>query len=57
MFLLLLCYAVVIWSHLLGDLQWWETPYPGVDPLSVVQLLENGQRLNKPANSACPDEM
>lgn len=32
-------------------------PYPGLDPLSVIELLETGQRLPKPVNAACSDEM
>ena len=33
------------------------SPYPGVDPLGIVELLESGRRLNRPTNVACPDEM
>ena len=32
-------------------------PYPGVDPFSLVKFLEAGQRLEKPSNTACTDEM
>ena len=32
-------------------------PYGGVDPLTMVQLLESGRRLNKPSNAACSEEM
>ena len=46
-------FGVTCWEIFSGG----KTPYPGVDPLSLVQLLENGRRLDKPANSACPDEM
>ena len=46
-------FGVTCWEIFSGG----KTPYPGVDPLSLVQLLENGQRLDKPSNSACPDEM
>ena len=34
-----------------------KTPYPGVDPLLLSQMLDTEQRLNKPLNAACPDEM
>ena len=32
-------------------------PYGGVDPLTMVQLLESGKRLNKPSNTACSEEV
>ena len=32
-------------------------PYGGVDPLTMIQLLESGKRLNKPSNTACSEEM
>ena len=32
-------------------------PYAGVDPLSLVNLLETGQRMPKPVNIACPPEL
>ena len=57
----MLCFHRVIqWSF---GITCWEifsggkTPYPGVDPLSLVQLLENGRRLEKPLNAACSDTM
>jgi len=31
--------------------------FSAMDPLSLAQLLENGQRLDKPLNSACSDTM
>ena len=34
-----------------------QTPYPAVDPMSLVQLLRNGRRLNAPKNTACSPEM
>ena len=34
-----------------------KTPYPGVDPLSLIGMLENGHRMEKPRNAACSDEM
>ncbi|CAI8015841.1 Tyrosine-protein kinase transforming protein SEA [Geodia barretti] len=32
-------------------------PYPGVDPFSLLRHLERGERLVKPANVACSEEM
>lgn len=32
-------------------------PYPEVDPMSLVKLLETGARMDKPYNAACPDSM
>ena len=55
---LLLCYMQ--WSY---GITCWEifsggrSPYPGVDPLSLAQLLQNGRRLDKPLNAACSDSM
>ena len=46
-------FGVTCWEIFSGG----KNPYPGVNPLSLVQLLDNGQRLSKPANSACPEEM
>ena len=46
-------FGVTCWEIFSGG----KTPYPGVDPLSLVQLLENGRRLEKPLNAACSDTM
>ncbi len=32
-------------------------PYPAVDPLSLIQLLGEGRRLERPTTSACAAEM
>ena len=32
-------------------------PYPGVDPVSLSGFLESGNRLNKPNNAACSEDM
>ena len=52
-----------------SDVQWsfgvtcWEvfslgkTPYPGVHPFSLIRHLERGERLEKPLNAACSQEM
>ena len=34
-----------------------KSPYPGTNPASLVQNLEAGERMPKPYNSACSDEM
>ena len=34
-----------------------KAPYPGTDPLTLMQYLETGQRMSKPYNTACTDEM
>ena len=45
-------YGVTVWEVFSGG----KSPYPGVDPLSLVEILESGRRLNKPTNAACTDE-
>ena len=46
-------YGVLCWEVFsLGKM-----PYPGLDPLSVVQLLDSGGRLLSPNNAACSEEM
>ena len=34
-----------------------KNPYPGVDPFSLIRYLERGERLDKPLNAACSEEM
>ena len=34
-----------------------KSPYPGVNPLSLVQILEEGERMPKPYNGACNNEV
>ena len=53
-------YPIIQWPY--GVLCWevfslGKTPYPGLDPLSVVQLLDSGGRLPIPNNAACSEEM
>ena len=60
-------YSLDIWGITL--LQWafgvtcWEVfnggknPYPGMNPYSVAQMIESGERLQKPSNTACSEEM
>ena len=46
-------FGITCWEIFSGG----KTPYPGADLLSLVQLLENGRRLDKPLNAACTDTM
>ncbi|XP_064398635.1 plexin-B1-like isoform X2 [Halichondria panicea] len=46
-------YGVTVWEVFNGG----RTPYPAVDPLSLIQLLGEGRRLEKPLNAACATEM
>ena len=34
-----------------------KTPYPGIDPFTLVRFLNGGGRLSKPVNAACSQEM
>ena len=34
-----------------------KAPYPGIDPLTLIQNLENGAKLPMPNNAACTEEM
>ena len=46
-------YGVLCWEVFsLG-----KTPYPGLDPSGLVELLDNGGRLQPPQNGACSQEM
>ena len=33
------------------------SPFPGIDPVSLLPRLEEGERMPKPYNEACSDEM
>ena len=53
-------YFYLQWSY--GVLCWevfslGKTPYPGLDPIGVVELLDTGGRLHCPHNEACSQEM
>ena len=55
-----LTYKSIQWSY--GILCWevfttGRTPYPGLDPRSVIRMLDSGERLDKPSNLACTQEM
>ena len=34
-----------------------KAPYPGIDPLTLAQRLEEGDRMPKPNNTACTEQM
>ncbi|XP_019854610.1 PREDICTED: tyrosine-protein kinase receptor UFO-like [Amphimedon queenslandica] len=44
-------YGVLCWEVFNGG----KTPFPGLDPAGVIQLLDTGGRLNYPHNDACSD--
>ena len=46
-------YGITLWEVFSGG----KTPYPGVDPPSLVRLLDRGERMSKPDNAACNQEM
>ena len=46
-------FGVTCWEVFTGG----HTPYSGISPVALLQLLRNGERLNKPMNPACSDEM
>ncbi|XP_064398654.1 hepatocyte growth factor receptor-like isoform X2 [Halichondria panicea] len=46
-------YGVTMWEVFNGG----KTPYPAVDPHSLIQLLGEGRRLEKPLNAACAIEI
>ena len=46
-------YGVTMWEIFSGG----KSPYPGTDPLTLIQRLEEGDRMPKPYNAACTEEM
>ena len=46
-------YGVTCWEIFNGG----KSPYPGIQPMEVVGLLEKGFRMDKPPNAACTEEM
>ncbi|XP_064388088.1 tyrosine-protein kinase receptor UFO-like isoform X2 [Halichondria panicea] len=54
------CEKTDVWSYGMTVLEVFSsgrTPYPGVDPMSLVTLLREGKRLEPPQNIACTTEM
>ncbi len=56
----LLCLLRLQWSF---GVTCWEvfslvrSPYPGVDPFTLIKHLDEGQRLEKPSNAACSSDV
>ena len=46
-------YGVTMWEIFSGG----KAPFPGTDPLTLMQRLEEGDRMPKPYNTACTEEM
>ena len=46
-------FGVTMWEIFSGG----KTPYPGVDPFTLIRFLDNGGRLDKPNTAACSQEM
>ena len=46
-------FGVTCWEIYSGG----KTPYPGIDSPTLVDMLENGRRMDKPKNAACHEAM
>ena len=46
-------YGVTMWEIFSGG----KAPYPGTDPATLLRRLEQGERMPKPNNAACTEEM
>jgi serine/threonine protein kinase len=46
-------YGVTTWEIFSGG----KAPYPGTDPLTLVQSLEHGYRMPQPYNTVCSEGM
>jgi len=46
-------FGVTCWEVFTGG----QIPYGGISTAALLQFLHNGERLNKPINPACSDEM
>ena len=46
-------FGVTCWEVFMGG----KIPYPVVDPMTLLKMLEGGQRLEKPPNAACSAEV
>ena len=49
--------TVVFWSDMLGGVLIGEEPLPWSGPFSFMRYLESGERLDKPLNAACSQEV
>ena len=46
-------FGVTMWEIFSGG----KTPYPGTDPRTLLRMLEKGERMPQPYNTACTDEL
>ena len=46
-------YGVLCWEVFSAG----KIPYPGMDPIGLMELLDGGQRLSCPHNAACSEDM
>ena len=46
-------FGVTCWEVFSGGM----IPYGGISPMALLHLLQNGERLSKPPNSACTNRM
>ena len=46
-------YGVTCWEVFNGG----KNPYPGMSAYTVAEMIDSGERLQKPSNIACSDEM
>ena len=46
-------FGVTVWEVYSGG----KFPYPGVDSAAILRQVVSGERLSKPENSACSEEM
>ena len=53
MIMLQWAYGITCWEIFSGG----QAPYAGISPTAVLTLLQNGDRLEAPNNTACDKEM
>ena len=46
-------YGITCWEIFSGG----QVPYAGINPTAILTLLQNGDRLEVPNNTACDNEM
>ena len=46
-------FGVTMWEIFSGG----KSPYPGTNPVSLMKMLEEGERMPKPYNAACSEDM